>query len=391
VKVRAMNTLNYASIKELVKHESGQPCVSLFLPTHPGSREQRQDAIRLRNMADGATEKLIAQGLRRPDATRIAQKIEGLSQDAEFWGQRSAGMSCFAAGDFFAAYHVPVRLEERLVVGERFSIKPLLPLLHADARFFVLALTQDSARLFEATEHAMRELELPEIALVEVDGADRTLQYHSQHAPAIGGQGGRSEAIFHGHGGPADRAKPDMSHFFGRVDDAVRKLLPNDRSPLVLACVGYLAPLYESASSHTGLLTANVSGSPERMPLDELRQRAWETVEPHFRQHQDQAISRFRENRNDRTSDDIRQVVLSAEEGRVDTLFIKPRFEQWGRVDFANLNVELVDSNGDGEIGKGQVDLLDFAASRTLANRGEVFAVNEIPDTTSPVAAILRW
>ena len=291
-----MNVLNRGELKNLLTRNVGLdagPVVSLFMPTHPGSRDQRQDAIRLKNLIGQATEKLIGRGLRRPDAASIVQPIEELPLDADFWGQRSDGMACFAAQDFFAAYRLPLRLEERLVVGREFFVKPILPLLHADGRFFVLALSQDSARLYEATRHSIRELELPAIEWAEVDGADRTLQSHTHHAPAIGGQGGASRAIFHGHGGPEDRKKEDVLNYFQRVDDAVRQVLPNERSPLVLACVEYLAPLYESASNHNGLLNVTVSGSPERMKLDDLHQKAWLAVEPHFRRHQDEAIKRF--------------------------------------------------------------------------------------------------
>jgi hypothetical protein len=104
----------------------------------------------------------------------------------------------------------------------------------------------------------------------------------------------------------------------------VSRTLRGQRAPLVLACVGYLAPLYESTNNYRNLFKAKVPGSPNRWSDEELRDHAWRLVEPHFRGKRKAAWAFFQQalGKKDGGSDDLRSVVLAADEGRVDTLFL---------------------------------------------------------------------
>jgi release factor family 7 len=60
-------------------------------------------------------------------------------------------------------YHLirlPEEFGELVVVADRFHVKPLLTLLAAAHRFYVLALSQNQVRLLAGTPHGVREVEL---------------------------------------------------------------------------------------------------------------------------------------------------------------------------------------------------------------------------------------
>ena len=42
--------------------------------------------------------------------------------------------------------------------GDRFHLKPLLPLLTGDGRFYVLAVSQNAVRLLQGTRHSIHEI-----------------------------------------------------------------------------------------------------------------------------------------------------------------------------------------------------------------------------------------
>jgi hypothetical protein len=162
--------------------------------------------------------------------------------------------------------------------------------------------------------------------------------------------------------------------------------LQGQRSPLVLACVGYLASLYQSANSYGHLLNGKVPGSPDRWSEDELRDHDWKIVEPQFREDQERAWQQFRAaSSQGRAADELREVVLAADEGRVDTLFLTRGERRWGHVDLKHQTVHTVRDAEDGE------ELLDYAATRTLSNRGDVYVLDSLPNVDSPVAATLRY
>jgi hypothetical protein len=380
-----MTMLHQAQLRELIEHQAS-PCVSMFLPTNPGSREQRQDAIRLKNLRTAALEQLIERGLRRPQAESLleptAQLLEGTA------GERTRGdsLAAFVSEGFMRSYAVPLELSEQLVVNERFFVKPLLPLLHSDGRYYALTLGKSDVRLFESTRDSIRELQLPEIERAPLDGPKETLQYHAHQAPSMG-RGGTKEAMFHGQGGPEDREKVDMLNFFHRVNDAVQQVLHDDRAPLVLVCVGYLAPIYESANSYSGLLDEHASGSPEHWSDEEIRQRTWKVVEPRFARAQEQALGAWGQLQGQGlASANLGEVVLAANAGRVDKLLLRPQATQWGRVDVAKQSVESLAGPQE-----GAEELLDYAAACTLGAGGEVYTVEAIPGTDSPIAATFRY
>ena len=207
--------LNRQDFQLLLNHE-GSPCISMFLPTHRTGREQQQDEIRLKNLLARAKKELCCSDtfsgdMDSGDMERLLEPIKDLLSDIDFWQHQSDGLAIFRSADLFRCHRLPLRFTEQCLVGNRFYVKPLLRLLHTGGRFFVLALSQDSARLFEATRDSIHEVELPEIAHAKVDRDDSALQFHSQRR---GTRASSDEAIYHGHGGNEARTKTNALNFF---------------------------------------------------------------------------------------------------------------------------------------------------------------------------------
>lgn len=378
-----MNILNRHRINQLIAHRSPLS-VSLFMPTERAGRERQQDTIRLKNLLTAARERMLAEGKPPAVVDGVLQPVHELRSDVEFWRSRSEGLACFCAPDLCQVFRVPIQLEEQLFVADRFYVGALLPLLRAGYRFYVLALTLESARLFESTQLAIHEIELPEIPCLDLDGTEQTLQYHGHQAPTRG-KGATETAVYHGQGGPTDRVKKDALRFFQLVDRAVLRVLRDQREPLVLACVDYLAPLYESANSYRFLVKNNISGNPERWGEEKLREQAWKCMEPRFLREQTDAWAMFEQAESThRGSSDLRQVVLAAAKGRVERLFLARGQRRWGHVDPELEAVQILPERS-GE------ELLDFAATRALSSGADVYLLDALPHTDSPAAATFRY
>lgn len=374
--------LNRREFQLLINH-SKSPGLSLFLPTHRTGREQRQDGIRLRNLLAEAEKDLLGRDMPRAEVESLLEPIEDLLADDVFWRHQSDGLAVFRSPDLFRRYCLPLRFEEELIIENRFYVRPLLPLLHSCGRFFVLALSQDSARLLEATRDSIHELDLPEIARAEVDGADPTLQFHT---PRRGTRPTSDEAIYHGHGGPEERAKVDLLNYFHRLNEAVTTVLEGEDAPLLLACVGYLAPIYEKANSYSKLLKVKVPGNPKMWTDNELRQQSWTFVEPHFMREQQASLAAVGEAAaSGRAATDICEAVVAARRGQIDTLLLVPGRQQWGWIDPQLEAVHLTDRDG------GDIELLDYAAAETLNHGGNVFVVDDVPGTDSALAGSMRY
>ena len=363
-------------------------CVSVYLPTHRGGAEVQQDPIRLKNLLREAEEEL-ARGGRRPD-TKLLEPAWRLVEDQLFWRHQSEGLALFVAPGAFHSYHLPRQFEERVVVGERFYLKPLLPLVSGDGRFYVLALSQNQVRLLEATRHSIRELPLGEEvpqSLPEALGHDweeRSLQFHSGTAASKGHRG----TIFHGHGVGKDDEKQEIVQFCHYVDRGLRNLLEDQSLPLVVAAVEYVIPIFRDASAYPRVLERGVPGNPETVPLEELRKRAWEIVEPEFLAAEEQARQRFEDLAGTaRATAALEEIVPASHDGRIETLFVAEGTQGWGSYDPETRQVEVRPEPADGD-----QDLLDLVALQCLLHGGEVFAVpaERIPGGASQ-AAIFRY
>lgn len=386
-----MNTLSKNELQALSGKQL-EPCISIYLPTHRAGKEVEQDPIRFKNLLRQVEKDLSERGRRSLQINEWLEPAKQLLSDSFFWSHQSDGLAVFIAPKEFHHYRVPQKFDELAVISGRFHLKPLLPLLSGNARFYFLALSQNQARLFQGTRYSVSEVELKNVPkslaeALQYDDPERQLQFHTR-APAAKGE---RAAMFHGHGaGHIDEAvhKKDILRYFQQLDKGVQDLLRNERAPLVLAGVDYLLPIYREANSYQHLLDEGVLGNPDELSTENLRERAWAVVQPHFQKAQQEAVAKYRQLANTgRAANELKDVVPAAYHGQVDFLFVNLGMQVWGTFE-----------QNDGEIQihqkaePGDEDLLDSAAIQTFLNRGTVYAVaaDEMPDKT-PVAAVLRY
>jgi hypothetical protein len=382
-----MGVFTRAELGEIAGKYEG-PCVSIFMPTHRAGKQIGQDPIRFKNLLREAEERLTDVGLRSPAIKILLEPAQELLRDSSFWRHQSNCLAVFLAESFFRFYRLPCYSEELVVITNRFHVKPLLPLLRGDGRFYVLALSQNEVRLLEGTRHSVSEVNLEDIPeniaeALRYDDPEKQLQLHSI---AFGGKGERA-AIFHGHGGVED-AKDNIERFLRQIDKGLCELLKHEKAALVLAGVDYLLHIYREVSAYPHLIDEGVEGNPEGLSPEELHKQAWPIVKPYFEKEPREAAARYRQLAGTgRTSIDLGEIVPAAYHGKVELLFVDVGVQRWGAFDAETNTVHLRQKQD-----PGSEDLLDFAAVQTLLNGGNVYAVNveEISDNT-PLAAVFRY
>ena len=383
-----MDILRKDNIEKLMGSYGG-PCVSVFMPTHRGVAESQQDQIRFKNLLREAEESLLQSGLRPPQVNDFLEPAQMLLKDASFWKQQIDGLSVFLCQDIFQYFRFPHRFKELVVVANRFHIKPLLPLLSGDKRFYLLALSQNEVRLFQGSRYSVAEIALegaPD-SLAEAVGYDDREKQLQSHTRSPGSGGGRG-AIFHGHGEGTDNAKDKILEYFRRIDKGLQQLLKDEQAPLVLAGVEYLFPIYREANTYPHLVDDGVTGNPEGLSAEELHERAWNIVRPYFEKVQKDALEQYKQFAGTgKASDNLKEVVRSACYGRVESLFVAVGVQQWGTFDPDKNVVQLHH-----EAQPDDADLLDLAAIQTYLQGGSVYAVepNQVPDEAL-VAALFRY
>jgi len=367
----------------LAEHPS--PCISLFMPAHRGGAEE--DPIRWRKHLAEAEERLGKAGWRAAEVKELLAPGRRLLEDITFWKNQSDGLAAFLAPQFLRLFRLPLAFKDSVVVANRFSIIPLLPLLSGNGRFFVLALSQKAVRLLQGTHYSVSEVDLKGVPR---NLAEALLTHEEMEPFSFAGR--RAEAgagswpgIFHGHGVGIDDSKDELLHYFQKIDRGLHPLLREEKAPLVLAAVEYLQPIYRQANTYAHLLEGGINGNPERLSNKDLHDQIWPLVKPLFEEAQQLAAAKYRQLAgSDHASGDLEAVVAAAYEGRVETLFVGLDRQVWGVFDPSTGRVEQHE-----QALFGDVELLDLAAAHTLMHGRTVYAVapEQVPSGTD-VAAI---
>jgi protein required for attachment to host cells len=310
-----------------------------------------------------------------------------------FIEHRDPGRVLFIADGVFRDLALPVPVRETVVVGPRFWIKPLLPMLEGDGRFYVLAVTARSARLWRGTRYAFEDV-TPTSLPRSVDEvvAETDFEEGMQSMPVARPQnsaGGMAKS--HGLESPEEVRKAEFLVYLQRVAKQVDEALGAEASaPLVLVgepeAVGHLRKLLK----HGAVQKAHVDANPQAMSPRDLHDRAYEIVQPLFDAGRRDAEERIRARlgtAEPNVAIRLEEIVSAARFGRVDALLIASDEDLWGRFDEES---NTVTARGTPE--QDDEDLLNFAALWTLSNGGRVHALKrEHLPRQALAAASLRY
>jgi hypothetical protein len=373
--------------------QQNEGCVSIYMPTARAGEETAEGPIRLKNAVKEAEKQLVELGWRAADARTLLKPADELIHDDLFWQYQSDGLALFFDPRQMRYFRVPLDFSELSLAGDRFHLKPLLPLFSAEGHFYLLAVSQNQVRLFQATRHRIHDVALKKIpsSLAEIlraDDPESQLQFHSRTGESAGG--GQRRAIFHGQGVGIDDSKSNLMRFFQAIDNGLCEILSEERAPLVFAGVEHLFGHFRKANHYRHLLDEFIEGNPDQKRAEELHAEAWKLVEPVFLKKQEETVGLYHELANrqsEKVSSDIREIVPAANQGRTDSLFVLADAHQWGRFDPETDQVKLTESAE-----PGCEDLLDLATLHTFLKGENVFLVEKetMPDD-APVAAVFRY
>ncbi len=316
--------LTRQSLAELTAFTSA-PCLSLYQPTHRAHPDNQQDLLRFEQGLETLELSLKKQYSAEETRTLLAP-FRALADAPDFWNHTLDGLAVLGGPNLFRVFMLARPVGELAVVADSFHTKPLRRVLQSDSRYQVLGLSRQTVRLFEGDRDTLSEIELVSGVPQTVDQAlgDQLSQAH--HAVgSYGGVGGASTPMHHGHGGKKDEIDKDAERFFRVVDRAVIEHYSKPSGlPLILAALPEHHHLFHKISHNSQLLAASIDGSPDAMSLEQLCQKAWQTIEPQYLAQQAQWVEEFGLARSRGLgSDSLTEVAQAAAQGRVSRLLIE--------------------------------------------------------------------
>jgi len=388
-----MNRLSQTALMELARF-SGEPCLSLYLPTHRYGAEARENPVQLRRLLRVAATRLGELAV-APDAIEaILKPARRWVEEADNWRHPGAGFALFAAPGFFRVFTLDLAPAEAVSVESRFRLRPLLGLLESRQRFYLLALSAHHVRLLEATLQggylAVHRLAPPHLPANMAEALGPAAYYsetqmHSASNPKLGGRRG----LVHGQGDrDQEHYKRDLLAYFWVVARVLREALADREAPLVLASVEEYLPIYRAASRDPRLVDHVVAGNPELESDAELAERALRIVGPQMARQRSSDLRRLAVLAGShRVERQLPEITRAADQGRVEALFVTAEAEHWGNVD-----AETGEAHLHARKRSGDEDLVERAALAAAIRGG---AVHVMPSAEMPgpgdVVAVLRY
>lgn len=387
------------NFSDLAQHR-GDICISIFLPTHRAGHQvnEGEDWINYKSALQRIENNLQSTGMKPDKIKEMLKQPKDRLEDTIYWRHMSDGLAVFISPGFFYKAEVPVSFEKFEHINNRFYLKPLVSLLMGNDKFYLLAIAKGGIKFYEAHQHGIELIDLGNLIPKDMEEAlrfdefERSLQFHSGVGRAEVAHGGANVrgAMFHGHGSVDDVNKVNIERYLNLVDKGIVKFLNEEQTPLVLAAVDYLIPIYQKVTNYNYVYPDAITGNPEYIPMAELHEMALKVIEPHFRLRKEEARQQFDEIKHtERASDELQEVIPASYYGRVDTLFVNSNKEIYGS--FNKEKNELIIHGETKE--EGDIELLNEAAINTILNSGIVFLDDEsvMPGKHKEIAAILRY
>lgn len=387
-----MDTITHAQLRELAT-AGRPPAVSLFMPTHRAGSGARQDPIEFKNLLRDAETKLIERGMRPTEARDLLKPAQDMLDDLTIWDNGQEGLAVFLSPGDFLPYRLPIAPVAQAIVNDRFHVKPLLPIL-ADREFFVVAVSQHDVRLLRCTRTSCESIPLPKDVETKIENIREDAGEHAtvtqRNAGGLGGGAGQGAAgTFHGESVEVNqRHAEDVRFLFRQMEDGIRRAAEIGDAQVVLAGDIHVTPVYREVSKFKNIAEETIRGNPENVADSALHEKALEILQPVWHKELNSEQETFGNAlAQGKASHNVREIVLAAMDGRVNTLFVAPEELRWGRVDEEARTVELHEA----ESPEGE-DVLDWATVRTIQTSGRVIVVS--PDAVpgnGPIAAVMRY
>lgn len=366
------------------------PCLSLYQPTHRHHPDNQQDTIRFGNLVK-TLEKSLLQKFPNVEVQLLLKPFMALADDRDFWNHTFDGLAVLGTKGLFRVYKLQRTVAELAVVADSFHTKPLMRILQSADRYHILGLNRQDIKLFEGNRDTLDEIEpaqgVPR-TIIEALGGELTEPH--QTVASYGGVGQGHSPMHHGHGGKESEVDIDAERFFRAVDRAVFEHHSQPSGlPLILAALPEHQQMFHDVSHNPLLVDVSIDIHPDALSsIGELRQRAWQVLEPRYLARLAALVEEFGTARSKGLgSDELAHVAKAAMAGRVATLLIEARREVPGRINAATGDIEFDD------LAHPEVDdVLDDLGTLALKLGGKVIIVpTERMPTETGVAAIYRY
>ncbi len=360
--------MNQQDVKTLMAMRA-MPSVTITMPAHRTSPDNKQDPIRLKNLVGEASTRLLADFSKR-DVDSLLKKLDALAADIDH-EHNLDGLAIFVSNDVARFDRLPFTLKERVVVDEQFYTRDLVYAMNRTPRYWVLALSEKPTRLFEGIRDDLTEVTAGAFPMT-----------HNLPGGATNLPGGPGI-------NPSSQQDRFHEQFFRAVDQAFD--MANKEDPLPLAVIGvdrYLSFFREVSTKND--VMAEVRGNYDHLSPHDLGKLVWPEVKARLAERRAGVFDELNAALGaGKCVSTVGEAWRYAHEGRGALLLVEEGYHPPARLSDDGMNILISDNPDDLAV---MDDATDFIIEAVLTKGGRVVFV---PDGSlsahSRIALILRY
>lgn len=307
--------INNEKLDKILEHDNF-PAVSIFIPTEI-TGDYEVNRIRWKNQLSEVYKTLADEGYEK---TSFLKSAENLLDDSTFWANQSSGL----AGYFSPGVSEIVNLNDTPIssnlISNTFVATPLLLSKMNSQRVFLLTLSQNDVRFFEAVNSGIFPVRIEDL-LPAVDiklALNLDIQKETLHPT---GQGLSNTNHF------KDKSNVRIEQFFKLIDDGLWTLLEGEKVPLVIAAVEEHHSVYRNVSRYKYISPHMLMGNTDTMSPAELRLQLDPVFEDLQAQNNDHISKKLNEDfEKKRVVKNEKDLLFNLEIDNVDTFIIPTDF-----------------------------------------------------------------
>lgn len=303
-------------IKNLAKVEE-KGLVSIYMPTHKTSPENQQDKIRFKNLLTKAKEKLKELEIENID--QILKPAVELGEQNVFWDHTTNGLALLLGSDDHHIIKMERTPKERVVVGERFHVLPLMNSYENLNDTFILDIAKDRFELFFGDATGIRDVEMEGVV-----STFRELYPDLDNQYSLDATGGN--VLFYRRIDKSELKDNEREKFFRYVAQSLKDFFGEDM-PLVIFGTTENVAAFNAIADKLNVRTT-IEKPMYSMSKDEASQTLRDVLRPMYIEDMGEKLEDARNKvAEDKGTDNLSRILKDAKTGIIQTLFVGTTYD----------------------------------------------------------------
>lgn len=299
-------------------HATDSPRISIYMPTHRMSPDNKQDPILFKNLLAEA-KKSLENKYPRKDWEAIVARLDSMQEDTKFWNHTADGLAVLADALDVKSFRLEREVPSYVVVDDSFYLVPLLQYFDPMGNAYLMDLSKDRFTLYRVSRNMIEEVDQD---LIKTSFAELFDDFDANADVNFGSYGG-GNAAYHGHRAKPEEEEKDRDKYFRYIDAKLPGVLRDEEIPVILAGIPDNTSEYKKLSKGDFYLDQTIDKPFDSMDLDQKIASVREILLPRFEKQFDDLKERYDYlHSQGKVSIGLKNVQDNAEAARIEVLFL---------------------------------------------------------------------